>query len=46
MSQASGNGDCEERTDAGLPRRHVLRTTGAGAGARAGAGALGVGLPG
>ncbi|MFK0106963.1 hypothetical protein [Streptomyces sp. NPDC091217] len=44
MSQASGNGDCEERTDAGLPRRHVLRTTGAGAGA--GAGALGVGLPG
>ncbi|MGW4566522.1 alpha/beta fold hydrolase [Streptomyces sp. NPDC004561] len=36
MSQASGNGDSEDQTDAGLPRRHVLRT--------AGAGALGLGL--
>ncbi|MEV0689353.1 alpha/beta hydrolase [Streptomyces sp. NPDC050388] len=38
MSQASGNGDSEDQTNAGLPRRHVLRT--------AGAGALGLGLGG
>lgn len=36
MSQASGNGDLEDQTSAGLRRRHVLRT--------AGAGALGLGL--
>lgn len=38
MSQVSGNGDSEDQTNAGLPRRHVLRT--------AGAGALGLGLGG
>ncbi|WP_406466860.1 alpha/beta hydrolase [Streptomyces hirsutus] len=38
MSQVSGNGDSDDRTNAGLPRRHVLRT--------AGAGALGLGLGG
>ncbi|MFD0034965.1 alpha/beta fold hydrolase [Streptomyces sp. NPDC055059] len=38
MSQASGNGDSDDQTNAKLPRRHVLRT--------AGAGALGLGLGG
>ncbi|CAM5742568.1 hypothetical protein SHIRM173S_05555 [Streptomyces hirsutus] len=38
MSQASGNGDSDDQTNAGLPRRHVLRTVGAGA--------LGLGLGG
>ncbi|MFF8918870.1 alpha/beta fold hydrolase [Streptomyces sp. NPDC015032] len=38
MSQAPGNSDADDRTNAGLPRRHVLRT--------AGAGALGLGLGG
>ncbi|MEU6557171.1 alpha/beta hydrolase [Streptomyces sp. NPDC046915] len=38
MSQASGNGDSDDQANAALPRRHVLRT--------AGAGALGLGLGG